>query len=187
MLFRVLAVQSGMSGYDVPCAGGFSGDADVVASGGGGKVGNRTVAGLRDVAGLREVHLPAGRLCIDPLQEEVREAEPRGSLVVRLCRVASCREDRGSDTVLRCSPHDDGHIFCCRVVVIVIQSGAVCEVRRGGYTELLCLLIHEGHKLLLGAGDAAHEGEGGIRTTREDEAIEEIQHRHLLARLEATV
>ena len=58
-----------MSGYDVPCAGGFSGDADVVASGGGGKVGNRAVAGLRDVAGLREVHLPAGRLCIDPLQE----------------------------------------------------------------------------------------------------------------------
>lgn len=71
MLFRVLVVQGGMSGYDVPCAGGFSGDADVVTSGGGGEIRNRAVAGLRDVAGLCEVHLSTGRLGIDPLQEEV--------------------------------------------------------------------------------------------------------------------
>ena len=187
MLFRVLAVQGGMGGYDVPCAGGFSGDADVVAFGGGGEVGNRAVSGLGDVAGFREVHLAAGRLGIDPLQEEVRKAETRRSLVVRLCRVASSRKNRGCDTVLRCCPHDDGHIFCGRVVVVVIQSGAVREVRCCGDPELLCLLIHEGHELLLGAGDAAYEGERGIRTTRKNESIEEIQHRHLLSCLEAAV
>ena len=88
-----------MGGYDVPCAGGFSGDADVVASGSGGEIGNRAVSGLGDIAGLREVHLSAGRLGIDPLQEEVREAETSVSLVVRLCRVASGRKNRGRDTV----------------------------------------------------------------------------------------
>lgn len=71
MLFRVLAVQGGMGGYDIPCAGGFSGDTDVVASGGGGEIRNRAVAGLGDIAGFREVHLSTGRLGIDPLQEEV--------------------------------------------------------------------------------------------------------------------
>ena len=144
-----------------------------------------TVPGFLDEAGLGAADLAVGVLVLDPAEEPVGDGDPFRMLFCRGGGPGMGGQDLPADVVLYSGLQYHRHVGEGTVVAGVIEADTVREVGGVREPQLCQLLVHEVREGLPGAGGAARQRAGCVRTGGKDGAVEKVPHRDSLIDAEA--
>ena len=132
-----------------PGAPGVAGHADVVTAAVGNLVAGRTATGLVDKTRLGGDHLAVAVFVLDAAQEPVGNLDSIGVLRGFAGGVDVLGEDFAAQVVLHGCLQDHGHADHGRVVLLIMHTHRVGEMRRRGEAQVRHFFVHQNGELLL--------------------------------------